>query len=136
MDFIYSLENINEICFRIISLFPNNKVFTFHGEMGAGKTTLIRTLCEIMNVKEKVSSPTFSIINEYSSENYGNIFHIDLYRLKSSEEAIAAGVEDCIISGNICFVEWPERALNLFDDAIHCFINTISENERKIVINL
>ena len=136
MDFIYSLDNIEEICRVFINLFPDNKVFAFHGEMGAGKTTLIRKLSELMEVKEKVSSPTFSIINEYTSKTFGTIYHMDLYRLKSSEEAMSAGVEDCIDSGNICFVEWPERAEKLLDDAVHCFITTISENERKIVINL
>ncbi|MEO5991025.1 MAG: tRNA (adenosine(37)-N6)-threonylcarbamoyltransferase complex ATPase subunit type 1 TsaE [Ferruginibacter sp.] len=136
MDFIYSLDNIEEICIEFLKLFHDNKVFAFHGEMGAGKTTLIRNLAELMQVNEKVSSPTFSIINEYSSKKFGTIYHIDLYRLKNADEARIAGVEDCIDSNNICFVEWPERAENLMQDAIHCFITTISENVRKIVINL
>lgn len=136
MDFTYSLDNIEEICREFIKLFPDNKVFAFHGEMGAGKTTLIRKLSELMEVKEKVSSPTFSIINEYTSKTFGTVYHMDLYRLKDAEEAVGAGVADCIDSGNICFVEWPERAAQLLEGAIHCFISTISENERKIVINL
>lgn len=136
MEFKFSLENIEEICKVLIRLFSQNKIFAFHGEMGVGKTTLIRTLTSLLNVKEKVSSPTFSIINEYTSEKFGTIYHIDLYRLKDAEEAMVAGVEDCIDSGNICLVEWPERAKDLFEDAIHCYLTTISENERKIVINL
>lgn len=136
MEFKFSLENIEEICKVLIKLFPQNKIFVFHGELGVGKTTLIRTLTNLLKVKESASSPTFSIINEYNSEKYGTIYHIDLYRLKNAEEAINAGVEDCLYSGNICFVEWPERAPNFFEDSVHCYLTTISENERKIVINL
>jgi len=116
------------------------KVFAFHGEMGAGKTTIISALCHYKGTKDVTGSPTFSIINEYSySENGASkkIFHIDLYRLKDEEEVVQAGVEDCIYSGSICMVEWPEKASDLFDEnTVHVFIKPVSETEREIFLNL
>src|SRR4051812_7464664 len=94
-------------------------VFLFHGAMGAGKTTLIAALCRAKGVQDTVSSPTFSIINEYVYSEHGvlkKLYHMDLYRLKSEEEVIQAGVEDAVYSGALCFVEWPEKALHLFDE--------------------
>lgn len=112
------------------------KVFLFYGEMGAGKTTVIEALCAAKGVKERTGSPTFSIINQYGYSAGGEektIYHIDLYRLKDEEEIIAAGVEDCVYSGAICFVEWPQKAPDLFDDGTaKIFIETVSETERRI----
>lgn len=114
------------------------KVFLFHGQMGAGKTTTITALCQYKGVKDSISSPTFSIINEYSFQEGGQlrkIYHIDLYRLKDTEEMIAAGVEDCIYSGEICFVEWPQKAPDLFDEnAVHVVIQAVDEQTRSIKI--
>ena len=114
------------------------KVFLFHGQMGAGKTTTITALCQYKGVKNSISSPTFSIINEYSYQEEGRsrkIYHIDLYRLKDVEEMIAAGVEDCIYSGEICFVEWPQKAPELFDEnAVHVVIQALDEGTRSIKI--
>lgn len=114
------------------------KVFLFHGQMGAGKTTTITALCQHKGVKNSISSPTFSIINEYAYEEKGEphkIYHIDLYRLKDVEEMLAAGVEDCIYSGEICFVEWPQKAPELFDEnAIHVVIQALDEQTRSIKI--
>ena len=115
-----------------------SKVFLFYGEMGAGKTTTITALCQYKGVQQGIGSPTFSIINEYvflDQEEQKKIYHIDLYRLKDLEEMIAAGVEDCIYSGDICFVEWPQKAPELFDEkAIHVLINTIDEKTRSVKI--
>lgn len=116
------------------------KVFRFNGEMGAGKTTIIEALCYEKGVKERMSSPTFSIINQYNFDEEGKektIYHIDLYRLKNEEEIIQAGVEDCIYSGEICFVEWPQKAPGIFDNnAAKVFIETVSETERRVKIDL
>ncbi len=86
----------------------------------------------VKNVKETVSSPTFSIINEYSYPG-GILYHLDLYRLKDEQEAIRAGVEDCLYSGEICLVEWPERAPGIFpEDTLEIFLEIQDENTRKI----
>jgi tRNA threonylcarbamoyladenosine biosynthesis protein TsaE len=112
------------------------KTVLFYGEMGAGKTTMIEALCAAKGVKERMGSPTFSIINQYSYHENGDektIYHIDLYRLKDEEEIIQAGVEDCVYSGAICFVEWPQKAPELFDDtAVKIFIEATSETERLL----
>ena len=112
--------------------FPNKKIYAFHGSMGAGKTCFIHALCAVKNVKENVSSPTFSIINEYSYPG-GILYHLDLYRLKDGREAIRAGVEDCLYSGEICLVEWPERAAGIFpEDTLEIFLDIRDENTRII----
>ena len=105
--------------------------------MGAGKTTFIHALCEGMGVKDVVSSPTFSIINQYKAGNGQTIYHMDLYRIKDESEALNAGVEDCLYSGNTCLVEWPEKAPGIFpDDTLHISITYVDDNTRKLQINL
>ena len=116
----------------------DTKVFAFHGQMGAGKTTTIAALCHYKDVQEAPSSPTFSIINEYAYTEEGQpktIFHIDLYRLKDDEEVVQTGVEDCVDSGHICFIEWPEKAPYLFDEnALHIVIEPVNEAARGVKI--
>jgi tRNA threonylcarbamoyladenosine biosynthesis protein TsaE len=111
-------------------------VFAIHGPMGAGKTTTITALCKYKGVMDVMGSPTFSIINEYVFTENGaakKMYHIDLYRLKDDEEVVQAGVEDCVYSGEICFVEWPEKAPFLFDEkTVHVVIEPVSETERKV----
>ena len=131
MDF--NLKNINTAAKALLDAAPDYKVFALHGEMGAGKTTFIHALCEAMGVKDTVTSPTFSIINEYNASDGGIVYHMDLYRLKSNEEAVNAGVEDCLYSGNICLVEWPEKAPEIFPDkTLHIHISVIGDEMRKI----
>ena len=89
------------------------KVWIFKGEMGAGKTTFIRYICQELEVVENVSSPTFSIINEYSCKNGQLVYHFDFYRIEKEQEAVDIGCEEYFYSGNICLVEWPEKILNL-----------------------
>lgn len=113
MEISFRLEDIRSAAEQCWQQFPLKKVFAFHGEMGAGKTTFIHALCDVKGVTDTVGSPTFSIINQYNSP-YGKIFHIDLYRLKDEEEALRAGVEDVLYSGEICLVEWPDRAPGIF----------------------
>jgi tRNA threonylcarbamoyladenosine biosynthesis protein TsaE len=137
MDLIFKLENIQQAAAKLLSAVNINSVFAFYGEMGAGKTTYIHALCEAMGVKGTISSPTFSIINQYSTDKGATIYHMDLYRLKDEAEAVSAGVEDCLYSGNTCMVEWPEKAPGIFpDNTVHVTITMLDTNTRKLSINL
>jgi tRNA threonylcarbamoyladenosine biosynthesis protein TsaE len=133
MERTYTLPEIDDLARVFWESFPDKKIYAFKGNMGAGKTSFIRALCSAKNVKETVGSPTFSIINEYSFPG-GIMYHMDLYRLKDEEEAIRAGVEDCLYSGEICLVEWPDQAPGIFpDDSFGVLLETINEYTRKIV---
>ena len=137
MELVFSLENIAETATVFWKAAGDGAVFAFHGNMGVGKTTFIHALCDAKGVKDIVGSPTFSIINEYEFSNgkNGKIYHIDLYRLKDEDEAIQAGVEDCLYSGNICFVEWPGRSPGIFpEDTVHVYIEVVDSDRRRLVI--
>jgi tRNA threonylcarbamoyladenosine biosynthesis protein TsaE len=101
--------------------------------MGAGKTTFIHALCEELGVSSTISSPTFAIINEYASTLAGVIYHMDWYRLKDEEEAVNAGVEDSLLSHQLCLIEWPDRAAGLLpDDTFHIHIEVLDEGTRRM----
>lgn len=138
MEWEFSLNNIHDVAKAFWEAFPEQKVFAFHGQMGAGKTTFIQALCKVKDVKDVTGSPTFSIINEYEYLCEGTkraIFHMDLYRLKDKEEAEQAGVEDVLYSGEICLVEWPEKAPEVFpEDTVHVYIDAISSEKRRLRI--
>lgn len=137
MELNFTSGNIHSAAKQFIEATVNYSVFALHGDMGAGKTTFVHAVCEAMGVKDNISSPTFSIINQYTNQDKQIIYHIDLYRLKDDEEAIHAGIEDCLYSGNTCFVEWPDRAPGIFPDhTLHITISTIDMNTRKLKINL
>ena len=134
MKLTYKLDGIKEAAVGLWKEIGAKKVIAFHGSMGAGKTTFIHALCDGKGVKDVVGSPTFSIINEYYFPA-GKIFHIDLYRLKDEEEAIRAGVEDCLYSDHTCFIEWPEKAPGIFpDDTVHVFIEVVDSETRHLTI--
>jgi tRNA threonylcarbamoyladenosine biosynthesis protein TsaE len=133
MEVNFKLNEIQEVAKKIVAITANHKVFAIHGEMGAGKTTFIHAFCETMGVTDNISSPTFSIINQYKGKDGRIIFHMDLYRLKDEQEAISSGVEDCLYSGSTCLVEWPEITPGIFpDDTLHLYITAIDSNTRKI----
>ncbi|NTS39617.1 tRNA (adenosine(37)-N6)-threonylcarbamoyltransferase complex ATPase subunit type 1 TsaE [Flavisolibacter sp. BT320] len=140
MDVAISLDQLPLFAQQFWDYVKGTTVFLFYGEMGAGKTTLIETLCVAKGVKERMGSPTFSIINQYGYTENGEektIYHIDLYRLKDEEEIIQAGVEDCVYSGDICMIEWPQKAPGLFDaTAATVSIEPISDTERRVKISL
>ncbi len=137
MDLKFSLTNINLAAKEFIKTLDKNKVVALHGEMGAGKTTFVHAVCEAMGVEGSIGSPTFSIINQYQTRNGKTIYHIDMYRLKDEEEAVQAGVEDCLYSGNYCFVEWPDKALGIFPEkSLHIHIAAVDNETRKLTINL
>lgn len=107
-----TLNNLSElpaIAKQLLQLFDGEKVVAFHGVMGAGKTTLIKALCEALGVQDTISSPTFSIVNEYRTMNGEKIYHFDFYRIKSVDEAYDMGYEEYFYSKAYCFIEWPEK---------------------------
>ena len=133
MKFSYTLSEIHDAAKTLWREGKQYKTWAFHAQMGAGKTTLIHALCELLEVKDAISSPTFAIINEYSSPLAGVIYHMDWYRLKDEEEALQACVEDCLLSGNLCLVEWPEKASGLLpDNTLHIIIETTNAYERLL----
>ncbi len=137
MDVLFSLENISEAAATFLEAVGERKVLALHGEMGAGKTTFVHALCDELGVTDAVGSPTFSIINEYTSAKGETIYHLDLYRLKGEQEAIAAGVEDCLYSGNSCLVEWPEIAPGMLpENTVHCYLTITGNKERMLQIKL
>ncbi len=137
MELNFTLDEIQETAKKFIEATAGYSVFAILGEMGAGKTTFIHSVCEAAGVKDNIASPTFSIINHYATTKGQIIYHIDLYRLKDEEEAIQAGVEDCLYSGDWCFVEWPQKAPGIFpDNTVQVSITVIDMNTRKLKINL
>ncbi len=105
---INSLETIHEAAKQFIENIGNRKVFAFYGKMGAGKTTFTKAICEVLGVKDVITSPTFAIVNEYTDGNNQSIYHFDFYRIKKLEEVYDMGYEDYFYSGNLCLLEWPE----------------------------
>lgn len=115
MTITFSLDQLEEVAQKILEQNPN-KVILFNGEMGAGKTTLIKQLCKTLGVEDATSSPTFSLVNEYQISKNQLVYHFDFYRLNRESEALDMGVEDYLYSGNWCFIEWPEKIENLIPE--------------------
>lgn len=131
---IKSLADLDTVASDIISFAGKQNVFLFYGEMGAGKTTLIRSLCKQLGTTDNVASPTFSIVNEYKAPGK-NIYHFDFYRLKTQTEALDMGFEEYLYSGNYCFIEWPEKFPELLpEDTLHISLEAIDNKVRKLVI--
>ncbi len=134
MEITFTLRTIDTVAMSLWKEFQNKKVWAFHGPMGAGKTTLIHAICDVLGVSDAVSSPTFALINEYDSDIAGTIYHLDLYRIKNEEEAIHAGIEDTLHSGNLCFIEWPEKVPAIIPPgALHLSIKIINEETRLVL---
>lgn len=133
---IDSIENIHDVARQFIEIIGDSRVLAFYGKMGAGKTTFIKALCEVLGVEDVITSPTFAIVNEYTDGEGDPIYHFDFYRIKKLEEVYDMGYEDYFYSGNLCLMEWPELIEELLpDDALRI---TISENEdgtRTISVN-
>lgn len=131
---VHTLDELQAAAEQILSAYANDRIFLLKGQMGAGKTTLVNALCKALGVTEATSSPTFSIVNEYSSSS-GPIYHFDFYRLKKEEEALDLGYEEYFYADAFCFVEWPEKIENLLpEDARTIRIEALSPTSRKISV--
>jgi len=132
---IKSLETINNTAQQFIDQIGKNTIFAFNGTMGAGKTTFIKAICEVMGVKETVNSPTFSIVNEYEAADGRIIYHFDCYRINKIQEALDFGAEEYLYSGNLCFIEWAENIAPLLPYSIvNVDIEEGENGERNVVI--
>lgn len=131
----FTLADLPQIAEQLLSAIGNHKIVAFYGEMGAGKTTLIKQLCKVLKVVDTIQSPTFSIVNEYLTEDNQQVYHFDFYRIKEEEEAFDFGVEEYFYSGNYCFIEWPEQIPNLIPEkAVKVSIKQTEDNKRLITI--
>ena len=132
MKFTFSLQEIDNIAEKIVHL-SSSKVFLFNGAMGAGKTTFIKALAKQLGINDIANSPTFSIVNEYHTNEGQTVYHFDLYRLKNEEEAYDIGLDEYLYSGNYCFIEWPEKASHIIPEQSHTLdFEIVDENTRRI----
>ncbi len=128
------ISQLPTIASEIIAFAPESRIFLFYGDMGAGKTTLIKSICECLGTTEPVTSPTFSIVNEYIGAN-DKIYHFDFYRLKNQTEALDMGYEEYFYSGAYCFIEWPEKIAGLLPEHyVSVRIEVTGDNSRRIII--
>ncbi len=130
----HSLDDLPQLVQEILGDCIDSKIFVFYGNLGAGKTTLIKTLCQQLGYKGDVTSPTFSLVNHYKTLEI-DIYHMDLYRLKDEEEALEIGIEEYLYSDAYCFIEWPQVVIPLLDESYYKVqIETLENLIRKINI--
>ena len=133
---IESINSINECARIFISQMGANKIFLFNGNMGVGKTTFIKSICKELGIKDTVNSPTFSIINEYKTDDNIIIYHFDCYRINKIEDAMEIGIEEYLESGNICFIEWAENIASLLpDNFVTIQIEENEDGSRNVMID-
>ena len=132
MKIVFSLDEISAVSKIILAQNPK-KVILFYGEMGAGKTTLIKALAKSIGVSDMTSSPTFSLVNEYQTDDEDSVYHFDVYRLKSEAEAYDMGIEEYLYSGHWCFIEWAEKIPTLIPNEHSIIrISALGDNEREL----
>lgn len=132
---VYDLKDLNEAAKQLLDFSSTEKIFLFSGDMGAGKTTLIKSLCDVLGVDDQVSSPTYSLVNEYEYSG-GKIYHFDFFRVKTETEAYDMGFEEYLYSGNYCFIEWPEKIESLWPlNYIKVVIDQSDDHCRTVCVN-
>ena len=135
MEIIFSLDEIDAVAKKILSENPK-RVILFNGNMGVGKTTLIKYLAKNLGVTDATSSPTFSLVNEYQIPNNQFIYHFDVYRLKNEIEALDMGIDEYLYSGNWCFIEWSEKIPNLIPEEHSVIsIELLTDGKRHLILN-
>ena len=134
--YIKKLENLQEAAKQFLELNKNKNIFAFYGDLGAGKTTFIKALCNELNVVDIVTSPTFSLINEYKSDDLHPVYHMDFYRIKNIDEAYDIGVEDYFYDNGFCLIEWPEKIEEILPlDIVYVKISVLDDNTRVLKIS-
>jgi tRNA threonylcarbamoyladenosine biosynthesis protein TsaE len=132
---ITDIEHIREAAREFIEHIGDRRVFAFYGKMGAGKTTFVKAICEELGVEDVITSPTFAIINEYTTSS-NSIYHFDFYRIKKLEEVYDMGYEDYFYSGALCFIEWPELIEEILpDDAVRVSIAEQEDGSRIVTFS-
>lgn len=130
---IDNIENINQAAQQFVAAMGDSTLFAFYGEMGAGKTTFIKAVCQELGVCDVVNSPTFSIVNDYATVQGSHIYHFDFYRLKTPQEALDFGIEEYFAGGSVCLMEWPEEIGSLLpDDAVKVRIAVNADGSRTV----
>jgi tRNA threonylcarbamoyladenosine biosynthesis protein TsaE len=130
---VHDLADLPFAAKQFLELIGKQKVVLFHAEMGAGKTTFINAVLRAMGIIETAGSPTYSIVNTYDSAYYGEVFHFDLYRLQSLDEALAIGIEEIIYSDSFCFIEWPKIIENILPENVVKVTISVSEIGDRIL---
>ena len=134
---INSIAELPEAAVVFLKAVGEHKIIAFSAKMGAGKTTFIKAILKSMGINEVVASPTYSIVNVYDSKKFGRIYHFDLYRIKDDQEALDVGIEEMLYSGNLCFIEWPEKINNLLpDNVIWSYIRRNEDSTRTLTIDI
>ena len=129
----HRLDELDTVAHRLLAEGRERSVWLFAGEMGAGKTTLIKALCRALGVVSMVQSPTFSLVNEYTTHEGHSVYHFDCYRLRNEAEALDIGIEEYFDSGDYCFIEWPERIVNLWPTGYYKIHLTTNADGRRMV---
>ena len=130
-------DDLGEVANAFLAKASHQSIWLFHGEMGAGKTTFIKSLCTRLGVKDPMSSPTFSIINEYRTADAKKVYHFDFYRIKNEAEAYDIGAEEYFYSGDFCLIEWPEKISSLIPaEYADISITVENQNHRTIALSV
>ena len=139
--FVFNQSELQKLASEMLSVYSDVKIFTLDGDLGAGKTTFVKAICNALTAVDEVSSPTFSLVNEYETENGSCIYHMDLYRVEEVDELLNIGFEDYLHSGKICLIEWPSVGREYLDEHVHIQIEILDHGyrnfkfERKHVAN-
>lgn len=132
----YTLEEIDQAAAWLLDAAGTEKVWCFVGEMGAGKTTLIKAVCKCLGIEDELSSPTFAIVNEYRLPSNQPVYHFDFYRIEDESEIYQLGVEEYFDSGDYCFIEWPDRVVDFLpDEYLKISVNLVGDNHRELSIS-
>jgi len=124
-------EDLPAAAAKILQDMESERIFAFYGEMGAGKTAFIKAFCRVLGSSDVITSPTFTLVNEYNDENQNSLYHFDFYRIKRIEEVFDMGFEEYVDSGNYCFLEWPEFISELLPESYVYISIEVSEDEKR-----